>query len=113
MIFLDILSFREDSAGERNLYRFTSSQGGKMATKQVEKDNPCLPAKKDAATKSDRFMIHLPSLPVYLYLKQNGLDHTAIWISENDSHSNSIRHRFPAEELFAQLSNAGLLQPAL
>lgn len=59
------------------------------------------------------YLVVDPQDRIFKYLKQNGLDHTAIWISENDSHTNSIRHRFLAEELFAQLSNAGLLQPAL
>ena len=46
---------------------------------------------------------------IFQYLVQNDLDSSALWISEKDSHSNAIRHRFLAEELFDQLVQSPLL----
>ena len=55
------------------------------------------------------YLVVDPQDRIFDYLQQNGLDHTAIWIKKKDSHSNAIRHRFLAEEVFAQLEKANLL----
>jgi lysophospholipase L1-like esterase len=55
------------------------------------------------------YLVVDPQDRIFNYLKQNDLDHTAVWITKKDSHSNSIRHRFLAEELFEQLTKASLL----
>jgi len=55
------------------------------------------------------YLVVDPQDRIFNYLKQNDLDHTAVWITKKDSHSNSIRHRLLAEELFAQLTKASLL----
>lgn len=57
----------------------------------------------------DGYLVVDPQDRIFNYLQQNGLDHTAVWITEKDSHSNSIRHRLLAEELFEQLEKARLL----
>lgn len=55
------------------------------------------------------YLVVDPQDRITTYLEQQGLDTTAIWVSEKDSHSNAIRHRFIAEELLEQLVKADCL----
>lgn len=55
------------------------------------------------------YLVVDPQDRIFEYLQQNGLETEAVWVSKEDSHSNVIRHRFVAEELFEQLTKAGLL----
>ena len=55
------------------------------------------------------YLVVNPQDRIFNYLQKNDLDFRAIWISKKDPHSNAIRHRFLAEELFEQLMKADLL----
>jgi len=55
------------------------------------------------------YLIADPQDRITTYLEEQGLGTTAVWISEKDSHSNPVRHRFVAEEIVEQIARAGLL----
>ena len=55
------------------------------------------------------YLIVDPQDRVFTYLQKNKLPTEAVWVSNSDSHSNGIRHRFVAEEILEHLIRAGLI----
>ena len=55
------------------------------------------------------YLIADPQDRIAAYLEEQGLGTVAVWISEKDSHSNPVRNRFVAEEIFEQVARAGLI----
>jgi len=65
-----------------------------------------------ALCEEEGYLVVDPQERIFRYLTENGLGTETLWISETDSHTNAIRHRFVAEELLDRLETAGLLPPA-
>ena len=55
------------------------------------------------------YLVVDPQDRVAAYLEENGLGTQAVWITPKDSHTNVLRHRFVAEELYERLRSAGYL----
>jgi lysophospholipase L1-like esterase len=64
-----------------------------------------------ALCKEEGYVVVDPQERVFRYLTENSHGTEALWISETDSHTNSIRHQFVADELLNRLETAGLLPP--
>ncbi len=63
----------------------------------------------DRLARSGLFIID-PQDRIATYLREHRLPASAVWLSTNDSHTNTLRHGLVAEELFDALSTAGLLR---